>query len=565
MKVTVLEYEEDPTVVTPNNGDPTSAAEGFSFSQLLSCEHTIDLNIIKNSDGNTNSNNYAVQTTSRRRTASSFSKSLVESPIRVVRQLFLPIGYPHSVDPTYLPYQLYDGLQGLCSYWRGVVSTKAVFQAAGVGDAKATAMSAALNWAVRDGTGMIGGLLYSYVASSYFDSHVKECRLFLADVVNDVALTLDMMAPYFGPIGLVYILSLSTIGKTMCGITAGATKGRITHHFARHNGNMADLTAKESTQETLVSLVGMIGGVYVAKMLEHSDAAWTWLMFGILTMLHVWANYKAVTLLKLTTLNPERTRVLFQTQVVGIMAQNVRRDIQTGVMVSSAESLSPQLVSAIQSLSAPEDIQESMSSSLWNLLFPTIRLSRPINFSSLRDCSLFMSDVPRDLPYIIGFGGGTTLYVWLTVGATMEDELRAYVHALLLQALMSGNGGLNDEFSCSLFQRYENTFFDVVGFPLVCIFNVFYVTLSPMSFCELHFTTSYSSVKQINNLFDSTIQSTITGDGVSVKTSTLKDGFPTKTTKVTLMKRLEYLGWDLQSRLYLGFPSRRLHVAVKDD
>jgi hypothetical protein len=462
MKVTVLEYEEDPSVVFPKSGGISSSNVGLSSSHLHSSEHTIDLIVIETS-GNPDSSNYAVQSTSRRRrTAASYSKSLIESPVRVVRQLFLPLGYPHSVDPTYLPYQLYDGLQGLCSYWRGVVSTKAVFQAAGVGDAKATAMSAALNWAVRDGTGMIGGLLYSYVASSYFDSHVKECRLILADVVNDVALTLDMMAPYFGPVGSVYILSLSTIGKTMCGITAGATKGRITHHFARQNGNMADLTAKESTQETLVSLVGMIGGVYVAKMLEHSNIFWTWLMFGILTVLHVWANYKAVTLLKLATLNPERARVLFQTQIVGIMSQNVQRDIQLGVKASPAESLT----SAIQNLPAPEDIQESMSSSLWNLLLPKIRLSSHIDFSKLRDCSLFMSDVQRNIPYVIGHGGGSTLYVWLTVGATMEDELRAYVHALLLQDLMSGNdesGVRKHEFSCALVHRYVTSSFDLDG------------------------------------------------------------------------------------------------------
>ena len=67
------------------------------------------------------------------------------------RDLFLPIGYPQSVNEGYLQYQFYDSLQGLCSYLRGVVSTSAVLSATGVGDAQATAMSAAMTWAVRDG------------------------------------------------------------------------------------------------------------------------------------------------------------------------------------------------------------------------------------------------------------------------------------------------------------------------------------------------------------------------------------------------------------------------------
>ena len=69
---------------------------------------------------------------------------LVRHISQVFKDLFLPLGYPQCVDESYLPYQLYDGLQGLCSYWRGVVATKAVLEATGVGNAQATAASAAV-------------------------------------------------------------------------------------------------------------------------------------------------------------------------------------------------------------------------------------------------------------------------------------------------------------------------------------------------------------------------------------------------------------------------------------
>ena len=92
MKVTVLEYEEDPSVVKPNNDGSSSTNEGFPSSQLLLCEHTIDLNVIKTS-GDGNSSNYTGQATSHRRNDVSYSKSLIESPIRVVRQLFLGIDF----------------------------------------------------------------------------------------------------------------------------------------------------------------------------------------------------------------------------------------------------------------------------------------------------------------------------------------------------------------------------------------------------------------------------------------------------------------------------------------
>lgn len=50
-----------------------------------------------------------------------------------LKAALLPVNYPHSVRPEYLEYQLHDTLQALCSYLRGVLSTRAVLQGIGVG------------------------------------------------------------------------------------------------------------------------------------------------------------------------------------------------------------------------------------------------------------------------------------------------------------------------------------------------------------------------------------------------------------------------------------------------
>lgn len=165
---------------------------------------------------------------------------------------------------------------------------------------------------MRDGVGMVGGLCFSYVAAPLFDANIKEWRLF-ADVINDVGLTLDMLAPIWGTRWFLVVSSFSTLCKVMCGISAGATKGSITQHFSRR-GNVADLNAKESTQETLVSLVGMVLGVALARFLHRLEDAgsrdlafsFSWSVFVILTVLHVVANYAGVKILKLRTLNRER-------------------------------------------------------------------------------------------------------------------------------------------------------------------------------------------------------------------------------------------------------------------
>ena len=79
----------------------------------------------------------------------------------------------------------------------------------------ASAIAAAMVWVLRDGFGMVGSLLFSYVVSSHMDSNIKEWRLF-ADIANDVGLTLDLVAPIFRD-NFALISSLGTVCKASNG------------------------------------------------------------------------------------------------------------------------------------------------------------------------------------------------------------------------------------------------------------------------------------------------------------------------------------------------------------
>lgn len=388
----------------------------------------------------------------------SLHHGFVIRPQKIFVDLFLPSGYPGSVGEGYLAYQIFDSLQGICSYLRGVVATSAVLMAAGVGDAEASAMSAAVNWALRDGTGMVGGLLFSYAASAQFDSYVKEYRLF-ADVINDVGLTLDMLAPYAGRGRVLYVSSLATICKTMCGMAAGATKGSITHHFAIH-GNMADLNSKESTQETLVSLLGMIFGIGLARYLhalekrgcgdgncaiskeEECIANGTakfisWAIFIFLTIVHVWANYLGVKILRLRTLNRERAEVTLKNCIDECTKQCEDNLLNYKKMeLSDAETL-------LKSILSPHDVSESLLSSVSKLIFQgKIRLNAHVHqaFRGMEEAenSDSISDTLEEFAgerYFLTVNSRDVVSVVLCVGCTDEDELKAFVHAMVLSAL----------------------------------------------------------------------------------------------------------------------------------
>ncbi|RHZ14624.1 hypothetical protein DYB31_011910, partial [Aphanomyces astaci] len=108
---------------------------------------------------------------------------------RELFDMFLPFGYPDSVSHEYLTFQLWDTCQAMCSYLRGVLATQSVLESVGVGKDSVTPLAAALQWVMRDGSGMLGGLFFAYVVGPKFDANVKFWRLY-ADVINDFGLTL---------------------------------------------------------------------------------------------------------------------------------------------------------------------------------------------------------------------------------------------------------------------------------------------------------------------------------------------------------------------------------------
>jgi hypothetical protein len=98
---------------------------------------------------------------------------------------FLPEGYPNSVTPDYLPFQMWDTLQGLSTYIRSMLSTQALLGGIGVGETTATVVGATFQWFLRDFTGMLGSILFTLQQGSNLDSSAKQWRL-AADLMNDM-------------------------------------------------------------------------------------------------------------------------------------------------------------------------------------------------------------------------------------------------------------------------------------------------------------------------------------------------------------------------------------------
>ena len=253
----------------------------------------------------------AVQLTMRRRLASPAGRRCAApvfvqvapsgSPLGSARTLFLPSG---AVTSDYLPFQCWDSVQGLCSYVRGTVASAAVLQGVGVGDAGATPLSAAVIFMARDLTGHLGGLLFSGLLGTRLDADAKQWRL-TADVANNIGLLLNMASAAVPRSAFVPLILLASLAHAITGVAGGATRAALTSHFACSD-NAADVAAKEGAQESAVTLCGMLLGYLCVRL----DVKAQRVLFALLTILHVYANVKAVRTLRLTLLNQERLCLL---------------------------------------------------------------------------------------------------------------------------------------------------------------------------------------------------------------------------------------------------------------
>ncbi|KAI5462062.1 vitamin B6 photo-protection and homoeostasis-domain-containing protein [Mariannaea sp. PMI_226] len=221
---------------------------------------------------------------------------------------FLPVGFPHSVSQDYLAYQTFDSLQAFFSTITSLLASRALLQGLGVGDANSSATFAMLLTILRDAMSRVATILFAQQFGLRIEPDAKKYR-FLADLFNDTAFFLELYSPFFGSYGKIFALTIGEALRALCGVSAGASKAALSVHFAKHN-NLAELNAKEASQETAVGLIGLLFGTLMVKSVEDHRSVVC--LVVVLVFAHLWMNYLGVRSVCMTNLNRQRATILFE-------------------------------------------------------------------------------------------------------------------------------------------------------------------------------------------------------------------------------------------------------------
>lgn len=153
---------------------------------------------------------------------------------------------------------------------------------------------------------MVGRIVFSWMQGSNLDANAKTWR-FMADILNDLAMTLEICIP-LAPHLFLPLVCTGSILKAVVGAAGGATRAALTQHQARRD-NMADVASKDGSQETALVLVGMLLSLILNPFIGDSQKL-TWIFFSIFTLIHLWANYFAVSVVSIDKLNRQRANIV---------------------------------------------------------------------------------------------------------------------------------------------------------------------------------------------------------------------------------------------------------------
>ncbi|EMD97777.1 hypothetical protein COCC4DRAFT_200956 [Bipolaris maydis ATCC 48331] len=357
--------------------------------------------------------------------------------------VFLPSGFPQSVTEDYVEYQIFDSLQAFSSSIAGMLASRAVLQGVGVGDSNATPTAALLLSVLQESVGRMATIAFADRFGTALEPECKMYRL-TADILNDSGMILDCLSPGFPKPLRVAVLSFASCLRSLCGVCAGSSKASLSAHFATA-GNLGEVNAKDSSQETVISLLGMLAGSFVVSHITSDIATWCTLI--LLLVIHLATNYAAVRAVSMQSLNRQRANILFS------------HILQHGIV------LSPKEVSARERIFerggvlrwADDEVLGKcrIGTSLSELLG---RIGRRDKLSgSLAFCSsgadgesevdvFDLLSIFEAEDYVLWASGGPAAYeavIVLKAGCGPIDQLRAWAHALLVaeRRQRGGDGG----------------------------------------------------------------------------------------------------------------------------
>lgn len=320
----------------------------------------------------------------------------------------------------------------------GIVATQSLLYAIGLG-AGSIPMAAGLNWIIKDGLGDLGGILYVNSINTKFDSNPKLWS-FISLLSLAAGTVLEIFSPYYGLL-FIPIAALANMLKNISWMSTSASRTVILKSFAL-KGNLADLTAKCSSQIVCGNVIGTSLGVCASGILLYNQLS-VLLPALMLIPLSLYCCYKSLKYVTLNTLDIQR----------GI--QSSQRYIKEHKIYTPEEV--NKLYPSFLSFMSDENIQIHYGES-----FDNVFKNNNNNKSEFESIHKLL----KGEKYLISIHNDDenrhkySIHVLLQRNANNEDEMRSFLHVLYIYHYLNEIGyfGSIYDITYTLMKSYINDY-----------------------------------------------------------------------------------------------------------
>jgi hypothetical protein len=245
--------------------------------------------------------------------------------VRFVRSYIVPEGYPDSVAPSYTPYMQWRAVQYFFGGAMSVFTTRSLLHALGVSRGSSASSAVAVNWAIKDGAGRIGKMIFARHGKK-FDVDLKQLRFkgaMLMQLGAGVELATMVVPNFFLPLACA-----ANVAKNVAAVTSSSTRAPIYKAFARRE-NIGDVTAKGECISNIADLMGTGLGIFISKRNPSLVAT-----FCVLSCGYMISSFNEVKSVRLATLNRARFGVVVKSfletgQIPSVEDANRREGVLT--------------------------------------------------------------------------------------------------------------------------------------------------------------------------------------------------------------------------------------------
>ena len=236
--------------------------------------------------------------------------------------------------------------------------------------------------------------------------------------------------------------------KAICGVAAGATGGIFNLYWASKentNTDIADIQAKFGAQHTVTGSLGLIFAAFFARYVADYEGYKLWILYTVLTVLHLYANTECMKLIVMNTINTCRLDILIQQflkqqQQQQIITKEENNDNNNTTGTTTISLLDPVQMARKEPLFF---IRRSKISSSCRILFGAAfdqhSTKSGLSSKELKDTLLLSQQ--QEQPYIITSNRKKKklIVVSLAKTATSTDTMKAYLHATILCDCINNN------------------------------------------------------------------------------------------------------------------------------